>query len=349
MKRKLVLLKKRVLVILNDNNRKGFFRIIKEAVSFWIEKKEFPYFYFGKFLYRKDVKNYKDYLSSKEVDKITLSKNLHHFQYASLLRNKLAFAFYMEKNNMPVPSLISYNLGNRFFNNSVFQMIDSKQNLIAYYHNLFDETGKTRIFVKAITEMGGTGTYLITKQNLEEEIGKYGTYILTNDCIHQEVIEQHDNINRIYEHSVNSIRFDTYIDKNNDIHILMAYMRFGSGGSVVDNTSFGGFYVGVDKKNGVLKSKSYQFMKYGGGQMEMHPDTGVVFKGYKIPYFQEACDLVEKCVTYIPDRIIGWDIAIAKNGPIIIEGNDNTSLLGPDVTYGGLLKHPLYKEILKEA
>lgn len=349
MKRKLSLLKKRVSVILKDNNRKGFFQIIKEAISFWIVKKEFPYFYFGKFLYRKDIKNYKDYLSSKEVDKITLSKNLHHFQYASLLRNKLAFAFYMEKHNMPVPSLISYNLGNRFFCNLVFQMIDSKQKLLTFYKDLFQKTGKTRIFVKAITEMGGTGAYLITEQNLEEEISKYGTYILANDCIHQDVIVQHDAINKIYKHSVNTIRFDTYMDKNNKIHILVAYMRFGRGGNVVDNMSSGGFYVGVDEKNGVLKSKSYQFMKYGGGQLDRHPDTGIIFEGYKIPYFKEACELIEKCVTYIPDRIIGWDIAITENGPVIIEGNDNTNLLGPDVTYGGLLKHPLYKEIMKEA
>lgn len=349
MKTKLLLLRKRLLVFLKDKNRKGLLQIIRETIVFWVVKKEVPYFYFGKFLYRKDITNYKDYLSSKEIDKITLSKNLHHFQYASILRNKLAFSFYMESNNMPVPPLISYNLGNRFFYKSEVCVVKDKKNLFEFLDNLFNETGKTKIFVKSITEMGGTGAYLITQQNLEKEINEYGDYILANDCINQEVVEQHEVINKIYRHSVNTIRFDTYIDKNNNIHILSAFMRFGRGGNFIDNGSLGGFYVSVDIEKGTLRGKSHQLMKYGGEQLSEHPDTGIVFNDFEIPYFKESCQLIKKAVTYIPDRIIGWDIAIGTNGPIIIEGNDNNSFVTPDIAYGGYLKHPMFKEIMKEA
>jgi hypothetical protein len=347
--RKLVSLRKRLLVFLKDDDKKGSFKIFKEAIVFWTLKREFPYFYFGKFLYRKDIKNYKEYLSSKEVDKITLSKRLHHFQYASLLRNKLAFAVYMEDRNLPVPPMMSYNLGNRFFYESKIQVLTDKDDLHTFFKNLFVKTGQTKIFVKAIVEMGGTGSYLITKENLKEDINLYGDYILVNDCIHQKYVVQHELINKIYSHSINTIRFDTYIDKNNEIHILSAYMRFGRGGSVVDNMSSGGFCVGVDVEKGKLKDKSYLLMKYGGEQLDRHPDTNTVFKDYEIPCFEEACDLVKQAVTHIPDRIIGWDIAISSDGPVIIEGNDNTNLVGPDITYGGLLKHPLFKEIMEEA
>lgn len=349
MKTKILLLRKRLSVFLKDRNRKGLFQISKEAIIFWIVKKELPYFYFGKFLYRKDIKNYKDYLGSKEIDKITLSKNLHHFQYASLLRNKLAFSFYMENNNIPVPPLLSYNLGNRFFYESKINVLTDKERLCDFFKGLFDKTGNTKVFVKAITEMGGTGAYLITQQNLEKEIEAYGTYILSNDCIHQEVVEQHEEVNRMYKHSVNTIRFDTYIDKNNDIHILSAFMRFGRGGSVIDNGSLGGFYVSVDVEKGTLRGQSHQLMKYGGEQLSAHPDTGVVFHDFKIPYFEESCVLIKKAVTYIPDRIIGWDIAISDKGPVIIEGNDNNSFVTPDIAYGGYLKHPLFREIMEEA
>ncbi len=47
--------------------------------------------------------------------------------------------------------------------------------------------------------------------------------------------------------------------------------------------------------------------------------------------------------------MIGWDVAISENGPLIIEGNDNNSLFMSDIAYGGYLKHPLFKEILEEA
>ncbi len=349
MRRKIKLYKKRFSVVLQDKNKKGFFQIMKEAFIFWIVKREFPYFYFGKFLYRKEIKNYKDYLSSKEIDKVTLSKNLHNPQYATLLRNKLAFAIYMEKSNMSVPPLTGYNLGNRFFYQSKVQMILDKDGLYNFFKDTFEQIGKTRVFVKAITEMGGVGAYLITKENLKEEIEACGDYILANSCIHQEVVIQHEEINKIYKHSVNTIRFDTYLDKNDNIHILSGYMRFGRGGSVVDNSYSGGFYVAIDLDEGVLKGKSFQMMKYGGVQLDRHPDTGVPFEGYKIPYFKEAVELTKKAVNHIPDRIIGWDIAISVDGPVIIEGNDNTSILGPDLILGGFLSHPISKEIMDEA
>ncbi len=349
MKQKMHLLKKRLSVIIHDSNRKGIGQIIKEALIFGIKKKEFPYFYFGKFLYRVENTNYLDYLSSAEVDKITLSKKLHHFQYASLLRNKLAFSLFMKQNNLPTPQLISYNLKKRFFYNSTIHYVDTNEDLVKFIRMIFESASINKIFVKSITEMGGNGCFLLSQKNLLKEIELCGSYILENDCIHQEVLVQHNKVSEIYEHSVNTIRFDTYIDKNDQIHILSAFMRFGRGGSVLDNSSSGGFYVAVDLSEGMLKGESFQLMKYGGEQLKNHSDTGVLFDGYEIPFFEEACDLVKKVVSYIPDRIIGWDIAITPQGPIIVEGNDNNSFIGPDIAYGGYLKHPLFNEIMSEA
>ncbi len=349
MKRKLKSLKNRIAIVISDDDKKGGFQILREAINFWIVKGEFPYFYFGKFLYRKEVKNYKEYLSSKEVDKITLSKNLHHFQYASLLRNKLAFALHMERNKVAIPSLISYNLGHRFFYQSNMHVVTDVPSLISYFEGIFDKTGKHKVFVKIMAEMGGKGAYLITKENLKKEINAYADHILNNDCIHQDVIEQHQDINVIYPYSINTIRFDSYLDKKGTIHILSAFMRFGAGGAVVDNSSSGGMFVRVNLATGKLQGKSYRQMKYGGRRLAAHPDTDIVFNDFQIPYFLEACELVKNAVSVIPDRYIGWDIAITPSGPVIVEGNDNNSLIAPDIAYGGYLGHPLYAEIMDEA
>ncbi|WP_299214564.1 sugar-transfer associated ATP-grasp domain-containing protein [uncultured Aquimarina sp.] len=349
MKRKLSLLKKRLFVIINDKNRKNLLTILKESLRFWILKKEIPYFYFGKFLYRKEITNYKDYLSSKEVDKITLSKKLHKFQYSSLLRNKLSFALYMEENNLPVPKSISFNYKNRFYYNSTLLLVNSEEELLLFIQMILRETNTTSVFIKSITGMGGYGCFLLTKKNLAQEIKQYAKEILSHEFIHQEVIEQHTEINKIYKRSVNTIRFDTYIDKKGVTHILSAFMRFGSGGDFIDNGSAGGIYLSVDLEKGKLIGKSHQLMKYGGKQLEKHPNTHTTFDGFEIPYFEESKLLIKKAVSYIPDRIIGWDIAISNNGPIIIEGNDNNSFITPDIAYGGYLKHPIFKEILEEA
>lgn len=349
MNQRIIDLRKRASVFLNDKNKKGFFLILKEAVLFWIVKKEFPYFYFGKFLYRKGIHNYKDYLSSKEVDTITLSKNFHQYQYTSLLRNKLAFANYIEQNNLPVPRLLSYNFGGKFYYNAMIHHMDTIEGLNKFFVLMFGDLGISSVFVKSVKDMGGIGCFLIKKESLQEDLQKYGAYILNNDCIHQEVIVQHPKINRIYKNSLNTIRFDTYIDKESEIHILSAFMRFGRGGSVIDNGSLGGIYVSVDIESGTLKGKSHQLMKYGGGQLDAHPDSKILFDGFVIPYFQESKELVIKAVSYIPNRIIGWDIGISEIGSVLIEGNDNNSLITPDIAYGGYLKHPLFKEIMEEA
>ena len=349
MNKKLNLLKKRISIIIRDKNRKGFFKIFKEIIHFWIIKKEVPYFYFGKFLYRKEISNYCDYLSSKEVDRITLSKNLHKYQYSSILRNKLSFALYMEENNLPVPKIVCFNYKNRFYYNSNILSINSEDELFTFIQKILQERSLKKIFIKSITGMGGEGCFLLSEENLKIEIQKYAREILSQESIFQNVVDQHLEVNKVYPHSLNTIRFDTFIDKNNTIHILSAFMRFGCGGSFVDNGSSGGIYLSVDLDTGKLKGNSHQLMKYGGKQLEKHPDTNFVFESFEIPYFQESKDLIKKAVSYLPDRIIGWDIAISKDGPIIIEGNDNNSFITPDIAYGGYLKHPLFKEILEEA
>ena len=339
---------KRLKVVFNDPNRKGWIRIIREAFDFSLTKKEQPYFYFGKFLYRKEIENYNDYLSSKEVDKITLSKKLHHPAYASILRNKLFFALCTEDNQLPIPALLGYNLGTTFNDRNSTVNI-GREELFQFFENIFSTHKCDKIIVKSLTDQGGDNVFLLSYHNLKSKLKEIGGLILKSDTIFQEYVDQHTEISTIYQHSVNTLRLDSYMDKEGVIHIVSAYMRFGAGGSYLDNSSSGGFFVGVDLEEGRLHQKGLQFMKYGGGYISKHPDTGFIFENFKIPYFEESKKLVKKAVSCIPDRLIGWDIAITQYGPVIIEANDNNSLMGPDLVLKGVLKYPIWREILEEA
>ena len=56
---------------------------------------------------------------------------------------------------------------------------------------------------------------------------------------------------------------------------------------------------------------------------EYHPYTKVKIKGFKVPYFKEAIDLVIEASKKIPQiKYVGFDIAISDKGPVIIEGNE---------------------------
>ncbi len=342
-------IKNGINIFLKDKNRKPLFRIFKESMTAWWVKKQIPYFYFALFLYRKGIDNPNDYLSSKQVDSIIDSKRLHRFSCASLLRNKLAFAYHMKAVGIPIPEHYGHNFNNRFVLNGIQSQVSNASELVDFIKKIFDHHNTNKVIIKDTTEMGGYGCFLFTSENLEEEVGSKAEYILNNDCIHQAVIEQHPDVNVMYAHSLNTIRFDTYIDKNGKKHILAAFMRFGVGGHYVDNASSGGVYLGVDLEAGRLRGRSHQLMRYGGKQYDAHPDTGLKFDGWQIPQFEACKDLVMRSLEVIPDRIIGWDVCISVDGPVLIEGNDNNSFFTPDVAYGGYLKHPLFKEVLAEA
>lgn len=183
MKKKLSLFTRRASVVINDENRKNIYRILKESLHFWVVKKEIPYFYFGKFLYRRDVSNYKDYLSSKEVDKITLSKKLHQIQFSKLLRNKLSFALFMEENNFPVPPLVSYNHKNQFYFKSQLTIIDSEERLNQFFEFQFKQNEINGLFLKSTTGMGGKGCFLINRNSIRNQVKKYYEEIVNNDLI----------------------------------------------------------------------------------------------------------------------------------------------------------------------
>lgn len=85
----------------------------------------------------------------------------------------------------------------------------------------------------------------------------------------------------------------------------------------------GGLAIGIDVDKEALREYGFYKPSYG-TKTSTHPDTGIKFKDYKIPYIKESIVLAKKFHSYFPDiHSIGWDIAITENGPCIIEGNDN--------------------------
>lgn len=337
----------RLLVFLRDKNKKNYFKIIKEFVHLAILKKEIPIYYF-KYLYRKNVVNYKDYVSTKEANRIKYNDSFHKEEHLSIISNKLNFSLYCEKNNIPVPKLISHNFGANFIFKGELHFVQTEDDLFHFYKMVFEQYNKTSLFVKPISLYGGMGCFLINKNSLKEDIAQCASFILDNSCVHEELIIQHSEINKIHPGCINTVRMETFIDKKGQIHILSALMRFGIGKSIVDNAHSGGFYVGIDLEKGHLKKIGHQYMEFGGATLTRHPDNNFKFEGFEIPYWEDVCKLVTRAVAFIPDRYIGWDIAISNNGPLIIEANEYPSIFITDIAYGGYLNNPIYKDIIKE-
>ncbi len=340
---------KRVRVFLEDKEKKSYSKIFKEVLQLWYFNKHFPLYYFGRFLYRKDIPNYKDYLSLKQYYRIIKSKKLNKVEFTNILANKLAFALFCEQTKIPAPTVLGYNMKKTFFLGGEKITMDSIEELKQYFTSLFKKNSIDKIFIKTLSDSGGKGVFMVDSNTLDLQDVSLFNKILNSACIHQQGVVQHSAINAIYSKSVNTIRIDTYIDDLNIPHVLSTTMRIGSGGNTVDNVSSGGFFVPADLVSGELLPHALQSMIFGGKKFTKHPDTGFEFRGFKIPYFQEAKDLCLSTSMIIPNRLIGWDIAITPHGPIIIEGNPAPGFLIGEYYHGGYLKHPLGKEMLENA
>ena len=331
----------------NDSDKKGMLKMAKEMIIFGWIKKELPTDYYRKFLYRKDIINYKDYLSLNEYSSIVRSDKMIFPEISTILSNKLSFFYHCDKLNFPTPKIISYNLKNSFFYNEKLIPINKKADLFLFFETVFNDSGKEKLFLKLLNASRGFGCILLEKNNLNEQIDFHKNNLLKNSYIHQELILQHPNISKIHDNAVNTLRIDTYIDNNLEAHVLSVLMRYGIGKGFTDNAHTGGFYISVNQNTGRLQGKGRQDITKGGSVYIKHPDSRVILESYQIPYFNEACDLAERASMSLPNRIIGWDVAISETGPILIEGNENPSLHMTDVAYGGYCKHPKIKEILK--
>lgn len=138
-----------------------------------------------------------------------------------------------------------------------------------------------------------------------------------NFMLIEELVYQHQDLNNLHPHSINTIRLVTIL-KNNKAHIVGAFLRIGNG-AFVDNINSGGMAAPIDEYTGIIE---YPAQDKDGKIYNRHPLTGVSIVGFKIPMWEECIKLVNDAAKVIPSvRYVGWDISITPNGPVFIEAN----------------------------
>lgn len=203
-------------------------------------------------------------------------------------------------------------------------------------------TNKDRIIVKPINGEGGVGISIISLKN--KNIDKlYNELKKNKSLLIEEVIIQHDELNKLYDKSVNSLRMFTF--NNGEAHFLQAILKIGNGG-IVDNFSSGGMYTFVDKE-GIVMTEA---IDKNDDIHKIHPISKCEIVGFKVPFFNEAVELVKKASFKVKEvGYVGWDVAITNEGPVIIEGNCYPGVfqIKPSLTKDKTGILPKYKKIMK--
>lgn len=159
------------------------------------------------------------------------------------------------------------------------------------------------------------GTDVLSGKKIEALLDELG-----DDFVVQERLMCNSSIAKIYDGSVNTFRIITYRWKE-EILVMPIIMRIGQGGNYLDNAHAGGMFIAVEN-DGTLHEKAFTEFK---NEYLKHPDSGVVFKDYKIDNVQKVIESAKIMHEAIPQiGSVNWDFTIDDSGDaVLIEANLN--------------------------
>ncbi len=183
-----------------------------------------------------------------------------------------------------------------------------------------------RVFIKPTVESGSA--HGVFSANFESGIDKKtsktvaevleSNHTTKKNFVIQEFMKCHKDLANLYSGSVNTFRIVTYRWKD-DFYVMPGVLRIGSGGGEVDNAHAGGMFIAIES-DGTLRGKAMtEFMNV----YEKHPDSGVLFDGYKVSRYPKVVEAALKLQGMLPELgTIAWDMTIGESGePVLIEAN----------------------------
>jgi len=170
--------------------------------------------------------------------------------------------------------------------------------------------------LKPLKGLGGSNVQKVRTEEIKDRKNFYEELKAGNNFI-EELVIQDDEWGVLSPNSTNTLRIVTTVVDDN-VKIIFAGARIGSGKTIADNFHQGGQGVLVDLEKGCLTGNGIdKNLKESEKSI-----TGIKFDGFKIPYWEEIKQMVkEAAMVNNKIHIVGWDVAIGKNGPQIIEGN----------------------------
>ncbi len=136
----------------------------------------------------------------------------------------------------------------------------------------------------------------------------------------QPVVQQHKELAKLHNHSLNTLRISTYLDSEGFVKQKFIFLRFGTGGNRLDNAYSGGLLFFLNEKG---ESISGIINSIGVSVDHENSELSLIISDLKIPSVRKA---VEKCkdhhrkFPYV--RYIAWDVYIGKDSePRMIEWN----------------------------
>lgn len=158
----------------------------------------------------------------------------------------------------------------------------------------------------------------------------------------------HKAIQLVNSSALNTTRIYTILGFNG-IYYLGGYQAFATDEAPIDSWQFGSVYVAIDPEKELLKPYGITSISdRREGVLYEHPNSKIVFDGYKLPGLKQAVDLCKRAHGFFYGVfVIGWDIALTNEGPIVVEVNERPGINVLQSLDGGVRNRILreYKEL----
>ncbi len=252
-----------------------------------------------------------------------------------LTEEKSIFYRFCEEMKIPTPRVYAY-----FFQNSIgWSFAKSEMRNFRDWHYFFQNDIPNEFVVKASRGVYGQciKMYFKNSNTIKDESGQ--TVSPEQILIHMRANHQYESFviqERLKTHAelaclcgsdfLHTFRVITLVDKHGDVEILHAFYKPIVGKNVIDNHDhgkLGNLICEISLSTGQLcDAVKLSPTRPGLEYVLHHPDTKFQFNGFKIPLWEEICQLArEAAYKFVPVRTIGWDIALTPEGPAVVEAN----------------------------
>ena len=338
---------KRILRQTRKHARKGFrpymYKLWRDTIKsdFWhtkgvsLSKKiwawKHGFFSWHTYQYGITKTNYLRFLSDYDYYWLNRINN----DYQKWLNDKTTYRLIMEPFKEYLPKYY-FSVFNRKDEHHIEKMWDCPEGIPEGFDGLLELLRREgKLALKASAGTHGDGFYCLAFEDGKilangDEISEEGLKKLIDELksfyVVTEYLVMHEQLRKIYDKSVNTVRIMVINGHGYDPKIMQTYMRIGSSKTgFTDNVGYGGICVFVDKETGELYQpetiKDHVFYA-----CPVHPDTGTPIAGV-LPNWELVREKVLEMSRYLSElEYLGFDIAITDAGLCVLEINIHQDL-----------------------
>lgn len=280
-------------------------------------------------LYRPDT-NAEAFVGVIEATILALAVNFRKNRRV-LVHDKLLFDAMLRGLGYPVPALQA--LVSRHERAGDFASLQTSQQIASFLQG----PARYPLFLKPARGQNSQGAIAIDRRDGDDLVLADGTRSPLNAfadglrssfdgaLLIQSYVDQHPDICRVVGRTVGTVRVITFLEDDRPT-VLRAFWKVPFGGAIADNLCRGNMFANVDERSGQVTA-ARTHAGFDAPRVPTHPDSGAQLEGFELPHWPDVLRLARQCAVLMRGMpLVGWDIAISHNGPVVIEANSVPSL-----------------------